>query len=663
VPGGRIWNTLGWRTQIRPNSFQGISKETPKIPMHLKGGHLYSFGSFRLDPDERQFWKDGGPVALTPKVFDLLVVLVENRGTLLEKDRLLQLVWPDSFVEEANLSVNISSLRRVLGEVPGEPRFIETLPKRGYRFIAEVTELDRQLTPQAPVPAQMETNVIEEVRPAPVIPQKDRRAQKWLLASAAAMAVLLGAFYYWTSARATPLSRIRTIAVLPFATLSSDGSQNYLGLGMADALITKLGKLQRLTVRPTSAVLRYANNVGDVVQSGKVLQVEAVLEGTVQQSGDRIRTTVRLVRVSDGKTLWTEKFDDTFTNIFPVQDAISEKVASTLAGQLTEPEIRSLTEKNTADTEAYQMYLQGQYLASRRIHGDRLRAIAFFEEATAKDPNYALAYAALASSRIISASNGWGDQTAGKAKSAALKSLALNETLPDAHLAMGEVLFRGDWDFAGAGIAFDRALALNNHLSGAHAAKSLLLTALGRHAEALREMEQAVRFDPSSADTRADLAFTHYSNRRFDDAIEQAKFAVRIDPGSFSAHNELRRAYTANGKKEDALDECEKLKPILGSNERRALAECGVVRAHFGEHDKAAANLRAIRAIQSSEPEPLFQMVEIEANLNDRDSAFRDLEIARQRGLAAAIWMNVDPELDNLRQDPRFEQLLRKAGL
>jgi TolB-like protein/tetratricopeptide (TPR) repeat protein len=458
-------------------------------------------------------------------------------------------------------------------------------------------------------------------------------------------------------------AEIRSMAVLPFQPLAGDDSQNYLGLGMADALITRLSNLRRVTVRPTSAVLKYSN-AKDSVAAARELAVDVVVDGHIQRQGQNVRVTVQLLRVRDGVPLWAQTFDDYFTNIFQVQDSISEKIAAALSLRLSEPERRILTKRHTENTEAYQLYLQGRYFASKRTADGTLAAIDYYRKAAAKDPEYALPYAGLASSYITQAGVGMGAELRGEARVAAMRAINLDPELAEAHVALGEVLMRADWDWAGAGRTFDRAIATDANLATAHWAKSTLLTALGRHEDAIREMELASRLDPASAGLRSDLGWTYYCARRYEEAIQYSRKAVEMDPWAFTAHRELAKEYLVKAMHEEAIEEARKVLELVGSRRSRELADLGDAYAVAGRQAEARAILTELKERGRTEnPPPSYAIAVLQARLGEKDAAFESLENACRHRLARGIWMKVDPELDSLRADPRFGELLRRVHL
>jgi TolB-like protein len=336
---------------------------------------VYEFGPFRVDAAQHLLFRDGVPVPLTPKAFDTLLVLVENSGRLVEKDNLMKEVWPDSFVEEGSLTRNISVLRKLLGGDSADTRYIETLPKRGYRFTVSVSQLEGE---------ELLVRRHAQVR---IVTEEDVDEPEEISA---------------TKKKLSLPEAVRSLAVLPFKLLGGDLADEYLGLGIADALITKLSNIRRITVRPTSAVLNFTGLTQDAASSGRQLRVDAVLEGSIQRVNERIRVTVQLVGVEESAPLWGEKFDAAFTDIFEVEDRVSEQVVTALTSKLSGEESRFLVKRYTEDTEAYRSYLQGRYFWNKRTPEGLSKAVEFFREAIGRDPDYALAYAGLADCYNIS---------------------------------------------------------------------------------------------------------------------------------------------------------------------------------------------------------------------------------------------------------------------
>lgn len=465
-------------------------------------GHVFEFGHFQLVESERQLLKDGQPVSLPPKVLDTLLLLVQNHGRLIDKQQLMTRLWPNSFVEEVNLNRSISSLRKALGESASSPVFIETVPKSGYRFVAPVTELTGEASlilekyTSERITTEEEEEIIDSLGPEAytiTAPSKTSlistlRLRSVAIPAAAAVVALAALIYFWTTGRldrgATPTT-VKSIAVLPFKDLGTQSDDDHLGLGIADVLITRLCNLKQVNVRPTSAVIKYEQEQ-DLTAAGRTLGVDASLEGSIQRSGDQIRVTARLVRVSDQSTIWSGQFDEKARNIFAVQDAISRQVADSLALNLSAGESARLTKHYTEDADAYQLYVKGRYHWNKRNNEGMEQAQYYFRRATEKDPSFSLAYLGFADVVLTS----WDSP---EAQSAVQKAIELDGTLGEAHATMGFAEMFHRWKWREAEESFRRAIALSPGYGTAHQWYATLLAITGRVHEAKREMKRAPR--------------------------------------------------------------------------------------------------------------------------------------------------------------------------
>src|SRR3984893_6200808 len=336
---------------------------------------FYEFGAFRLNATERLLQRDREIVPLTPKVFDTLLVMVENSGRVLEKNDLMQTLWPDSFVEESSLAQNVSLLRRALGETSDGRQYIETLPKRGYRFVVDVREVDeseaeiilRERTTTEILVEEEEHTTTQSTRlqlkeSAPVPTGKRFALKSYLAAGSILITVVVVATYLYERGKRTPSLPPRSIAVLAFQTIGKDTETNSLGLGIVDALVMRLGRLDQTVVLPTSSVFKYADHMKDDFTIGKELGVDEVLDGTLQRDGDSVRVSAQLIRLSNGKTVWSETFDEPYHGLFSVQDSISARLTNALSAQLPQPVAERSPSRTTRNPEAYQAYLMGGYL-------------------------------------------------------------------------------------------------------------------------------------------------------------------------------------------------------------------------------------------------------------------------------------------------------------
>lgn len=654
---------------------------------------LYSFDNFQLDVGNRQLRRGDIPLVLPPRAFDLLLVLVENNGRLVKKDELFTSVWRDLVVEESNLTVHISQIRKVLGESKDKPRYIETVPGFGYRFIGEIIGVDesdeivvRQET-ATPLLVKREAEFSDDVNMPPVIANqlpnvtpngaatsippmltpsdpKSRRASRYaILAAGGLLFTLLAITVYYKFVQPPP-ARIKTVAVLPFKPLVSENRNESLEMGMADTLITKLSNFREIQIRPMSAVRKYAGIEQDAVAAGREQKVDAVLDGQIQKSDEKIRVTVRLVRVEDGATIWTNQFDEQMTDIFTVQDSISERVAGVLVLKLSGEEKRQITKRDTENAEAYQFYLLGRYHLNRLTDDGFVKGRDYFQQAIDKDPNYAPAYAGLADAynrlsgfNAISPKEGFP-----KAEAASLKALEIDENLAEAHNSLGTVKFFYERDWSAAETEFRRAIEINPAYSDARQIYSYFLSAMGRFDEALAEMKRAQELDPLSLEKLAGIGEVLYLQRRYDQAIEQFRKTLEMDPNSGFAHWAIGNAYVQKAMYNEAVAEYQKAIALSGDSPDEP-AMLGFAYALSGKSREARQVIDELKKrSQQSYISPTTIAV-IYGGLGENDAAFEWLEKAYREQDSLLVLLKVEPMFDGIRNDPKFTELLRRVNL
>jgi DNA-binding winged helix-turn-helix (wHTH) protein/TolB-like protein/Flp pilus assembly protein TadD len=605
----------------------------------------YAFGPFVLDTRERRLLRDGEAVPLTLKAFDLLEVLVENQGHLLKKEELLRRVWPDAAVEENNLTVTVSALRKAFGEGPADRQYIETVPRRGYRFVAD-------LRPAA--------------QPAEAVPRPTRgrpglRPRAVALVALAAVGLAAGAFaWLWT--RAPAGAPVHSMAVLPFRSLTRDSE--HFGLGMADALITRLGRTG-LLVRSTGTVQKYTAAGTDPLAAGRDLQVDSVLEGSIQTSGDRLRTTVRLLRVGDGATLWAGTFDERLTDIFTVQDSISQRLAEALALELTDAQRSLLTRRDTNDGAAYELYLRGRFFWNKRTRDGFERGASYFREAVARDPAYALAYAGLADSHIGLAFYEHAAPQAAMplARTAALTALRLDGSLAEAHASLAHIKANFEWDWPQAERLAREAIALEPRYPTAHQWYGIhVLAPLGRLEEAIDATLRARQLDPLSPVFGTFVGATLFSAGRYDAAIEECRRTIDLHPDFGVAHWYLGRAYLQEGRHLEALAALQQAVTLSGGSPLMK-GSLGVGQALSGDREAAQRTRRELTALRAGSYASALDLADISVALGDREEAFRWLDEAAAERSFHLVYLKVWPELDPLRSDARFGALVRRLGL
>jgi DNA-binding winged helix-turn-helix (wHTH) protein/TolB-like protein/Flp pilus assembly protein TadD len=609
-----------------------------------------------LDTGRRRLLRDGAAVPLQPKDFETLLVLVQNCARVVTKEELMALLWPDAIVEEANLSQHIYVLRKALGEGAQDHSYIVTVPGRGYRFTASVREWSE--TEEAQLAPKQEAEISAPPPPPPhwLARLRTRQIRYWKLLLT--VFVLLGgmtALLFWWLSPPKPNGlgkSVHSIAVLPFQSLGTEGQEDALGgLGIADALINRLANLGQITVRPTSAIQKYAGNATDPLLVGKEQEVDAVLVGHTQRAGEQIRVTVQLIGTPERATLWTAQFDEPVTDLFQIQNAIAVQVAQTLIFRLTGEEAPQLAKRDPISSEAYQAYIQGRrYWNQRTVLGFQ-KAQESFTRAIQLAPNYAAAYAGLADVYIA-----YG--VAAEAKAAALKALALDDKLAEAHASLAMVRFWYEWDWNGAGPEFKRAMDIQPGYATARQWYAYFALVCGSPELALHHIELAQKIDPASLIINADVGEILFYLRRYDDALTHLQRVVAQAPNFARARRHLGRVYEQKGMYAEALTEFQKfqeLEKMAGIPE-----DFGSVYARMGKRDE----LRRI----SATPEiglhlNRYGTAMIHSSLGDKEQALFWLEKGYQEHAPNLFLIGIEPRFDPLRSDPRFLALLQRLQL
>jgi DNA-binding winged helix-turn-helix (wHTH) protein/TolB-like protein/Tfp pilus assembly protein PilF len=641
----------------------------------------YEFGPFLLDGEEGLLLRNGERVSLRPKAFETLVILVERSNRLVEKDELMRMLWPDSFVEEANLTNNIWALRKVLDINDKDQSYIETVPKRGYRFTSEVhtRAAPEPLIVERHVRTRIVVNEEESEQDVDVVPTsvfgraKSSLTKRALVSCSVALCLLLGLWVARSAWRSQPADAknqstkvypgLKSIAVLPVKPIGAESTNEYLSIGLADALITRLGNVEQLIVRPTSAVRRYTDANQDPVTIGRQQNVDAVLDGSFQRTGDRIRLTVQLIRVSDRSTIWASQFDEKFTDIFSVQDSISERVACDLitriCGGATSPGFK----EKKIDVRAYEAYLKGRYFWNRRSDDGYRKAVESFRQAIAIDPSYARAYAGLGDAFYFLGGRDREaqDENYSLARAALKRALDLDEALSEPHATLGLMAMNNEWNWPEAERQFKRAIELSPNYATAHQWYGEFLAYMGRFDEAIASIERARTLDPLSLIISTDVAKVYMLAGRRDQAIAQFQKTLELDPNFDPAHAFLGITYTLDGQHEQAVAEYLKIKELQNGHDYLSfycysLAVSG---------DKAGAKKVAHRLGELSKRTYIsaYWRVYPAIGLRDHDEAFRLLdEMVEERSPAGAVSLKVNPAFAGLRSDPRYDVLLRRTG-
>ncbi|HEY8559169.1 MAG TPA: winged helix-turn-helix domain-containing protein [Pyrinomonadaceae bacterium] len=618
--------------------------------VHVKT--VYEFGSFRLDPAQFVLLREGCVVPLTPKVFETLKILVENRGQIVEKDELLQKIWSDTIVEEASLAKNISVLRKVLSENGSGKSYIETVPKRGYRFTAPVRDAEIETAAEAPT----ET---------PAAPPQALTKKRFVWAAAFLLAFSILVFAgYWLRGDPAPTAagaeKIKAIAILPFKPLDANEENSSLGLGMADALIIKLGQLDQVNVRPTSNIRQFASQPEtDAIAAGKKLKVDIVLEGTIQRLEDRLRITAQLINVADGRQIWADKFEEKMNDFFVVQDAIAARVANSLIAQLTEAEREKLARRETNNPEAYRLYVLGCIWVDHETTEGYAKGIDYLKKAVELDPNFALAHAALSHTYSDgSESHLRPSEAMPNAKAHAERALELDQTLPWAHYQIAWVKMLHDWDWKGAESSFRRTIELDPQNARAHFGYGTYFALLGRREDALAELELAKKIRPLNIIGSNIL----YRVGEYDRALDEANKALEMNPKRISSLQWVAMSLERKGLHAEAVAAFDRARAVEDTPELKAF------QAHtfalMGNRTEALRVIDELKAIPREQRyvSPFYIAV-IYAGLGEKGAALDWLEKAFEERSWWIATLRTNPQLDSLRAEPRFQELLKRANL
>lgn len=515
----------------------------------MKSKHLYGFGSYRLDALERVLLHDGQPVTLPPKDLETLLVLVERAGHIVEKEELLEKVWPGVFVEEGNLARHIFNLRQVLGDSPDGRKYIETIPKRGYRFVAAVHEDSEPAAPHLAAPQA------SEPAHSAVSPGQKRSLWLWPLALLAVLAVtmILIARHFWSLRNPSP-ERVM-LAVLPFANLSGDAHEDYFADGLTEEMITQLGQLQprRLGVIARTSTIRYKDTKETAAQIGQELGVGYLLEGSVRRGGERVRVTAQLIQAAEQTHLWAETYERPLTDVLSIQREIAEKITHSLSIQLL-PGATSVSANSDVNFESYDKYLLGLHELGEGTRESENKAIQYFQEGIAKDPNDARLYAALGEAYHAQTTyHSSPTEVMPLAKEAALRALELDPNLASAHVTLGNVRLIFDWDWAAAETEYRRALDINPSSPEAQLGYATYLATLGHFDEAISRVQQAYLFDPLAVESRSEALWIYYFSGRMPETVTQCEKTIELEPAADLPYAMLALAYAQMGQRTETL--------------------------------------------------------------------------------------------------------------
>ena len=615
--------------------------------MSNKARHIYEFGSFRIDTEDRLLIREGQLIPLPPKAIDTLLALIAGGGRVMEKDELIKMVWPGTFVEEGGLARNISQLRKALGDGSENGQYIETIPKRGYRWVGPVDQVAEEQSPA------------EDLAPKSLRPPV-RLGYRTVIAATALVAALLTSWSYFR----VPAETLHSIVVLPLRDLSPE-PQEYLATGMTEALLTNLAKIGALKVVSYGA-LQPNGSETPAADIASTANVGAALQGSVLRAGERVRITVRLVRARTGEQLWAEEYEEDVRDILRLQSSVAQKIAQAIKVKVTPQERTRLTASHPVRPEAYLDYLRGRYYWNKRTLEGFQKALDHFERCIQEDPGYASAYSGLADVYSLLGSSSYDALpprvAMPKAKEAALMAVKLDDGLAEAHASLAYVLLAYDWDWPGAEKEFRRALELNPGYATAHHWYALYLLAQGRTDQALVEMKTALDREPLSLAINTGVGWCLYLARQYDQAAAQYRKTLEMDRNFVLAEIMLGMALERQGAYPDAI-QAFKRALVTAPQSTFALARLGQTYAASGDRREARRILESLDQISKTRYVPAIYPGAIYVGLDDMDRAYDWAERAYAARSHYVIYFNVEPSLDRFRLDPRFSGFSRRLGL
>ena len=616
--------------------------------------HFYEFGPFRLDPVKRRLLRDGETLRLTPKAFDLLLVLVEEGGRTVEKDELLERVWAGTVVEENNLNQNITALRKSLGDSRQESQYIATIPGVGYRFVAGVKKSEDGFTQSR----EEDAKVAKEVRARP--------SRVFRVALLILVPLVVGVLAYALYTREKPRPAISSIMVLPLENLSGDPAEEYFADGMTDALIGDLAQIGGMHVISRTSSMHYKGTKKSLPQIAGEINVDAVVEGTVQRSGDRVVVRAQLIHAATDRHLWVQTYTRDMRDVLDLQREIAQAVAREVRIQLTPGEQARFTSRRAVQPKAYDNYLQGRYLYwNKRTEENLNKAIELFQNAIKEDSSYAPAYVGLADCynalSVVQVGALKPLEGRRRAEQAATKALELDGGLAEAYTALGYINHY-NWNWTVAEQHFKRALELNPSYANAHNFYASYLMSRGRVDESIAASNRARELDPFSLAISAQRGFLLENARRYGEAIEQLRAVIAMDPNNYQAYWILGHTYAANKQWEEAVAAAEKAVE-LSERGPGALGMLGLAYGLAGRKADAMKILDELLELNKSRYVTPAALCNVYIGLGDKEQTFVWLEKAYQERSNYIAYLKVFPIVDPIRSDGRFAELVKRVGL
>jgi TolB-like protein/DNA-binding winged helix-turn-helix (wHTH) protein/Tfp pilus assembly protein PilF len=645
----------------------------------LRPTSVVRFGTYEVSLHSGEVRKSGLRIKVQQQPMKLLEILLERPGEVVSREELRGRVWTnESFGDfDQALNIAIAKLRTALDDSAENPRFIETLPKRGYRFIADVSVVDTDPHPKKPAspPGELPGSQEEKIGAghgiqgagltiAPVATKRPLWPTRRVILGVA-LVLSLPILAIWLSRlRGRAPTGIRSLAVLPLENLSGDASQGYFADGMTDELITDLSQISALRVISRTSVMVYKGARKPLPQIARELNVDAVVEGTVLRSGDHVRITAQLIDASTDKHLWSQSYEGELRDTLALQNRVASAIADQIRINLTPQEQAALKNVKVVRPEAYESYLKGRYFWNKRTADGLKVALAYFNQAIEEDPKYAQAYSGLADTYALLGDWQYAVMTPKeafpKAKAAAIKALELDSTLGEAHNSLAFILDGFDWDLDSGGKEFRRAIELNPGYATAHHWYAWHLSLLGRYDEAIAEMRKAENLDPLSLIINADLAELLVLAHSYDESIRQSRKTIEMDPNFALAHNQLAQAYLQKHMYDEAVSELQKAVQL---SERSPTCIANLARAYAasGKKGEAVQLLSELKKRSSPEYSNASEIAMIYASLGDMDQAMNWLEKGYEERFNPGVLLR--PGFDPLRSDSRFQSIVHRIGL
>jgi len=626
---------------------------------------LLRFGAFEADVQSGELRKQGQRIRLQDQPFQLLVMLLEAPGQVVTRDELRSKLWPQTTVDfDHGLNKAISKIREALGDSPEHPRFVETVARRGYRFLADVAVVGGGRVKAVP------EDLLYQGPPAfsPALTTTHQKARlrnpaRWLFGVGLALVVASAIFWaFFDKIHSSPA--IRSLAVLPLENLSGDSSQDYFADGMTDALIARLARISTLRVISRTSAMTYKNVHKPLPEIVRDLNVDAVVEGSVSRSGDRVRVTAELIDARNDKHLWAASYDEDIRDALVLQSKVTRAIAEQIRVTVNPQEKLTLAKSRTVDPDAYEAYLKGRYFWNKRT-GEGLRtAIEYFKRAITIDPGYAEAYSGLADSYAVGGDWKYGvippREAFPKATAAAAKALELDDTLAEAHASLAFALDLYGWEWEAAETEFKQAIKFNPGYPTAHQWYAWHLVIAGRNDDAMSELKSAQRLDPLSLIVNADIADALSVAHRFDEAVEQSEKTLKMDTNFAIAHYELGQALTQKHMYDRAIAEFQRAIELSGHSGAYD-SNLGYAYAVSGRQDQAMKIVEDLDSRRAQNQSVDADIALIYVGLGDPDEAMVRLNKAYEARFKASILLR--PIFDPLRSDLRFQDLLRRMGL